>query len=142
VQASEGLAHTAITEAMRRLPGYLIAFVLAMLLASTTPVGTGAGVHQLDLLHPLFSHVHLVNGRILTHEQLMERPAATDEGYTVGPSLGSSSDSASIEAGVAPSPIVPDGLLRLITSTPVGFVVDDVRTPAGNVEAPPEPPPL
>src|SRR5579864_7654760 len=69
VQTSECLAHTRQAGAMR-LPGYLIAFILGLLLATTTPVGTGAGLHQFDLLHPLFSHVHLVNGRIVTHEQL------------------------------------------------------------------------
>ena len=53
-----------------RLPGYLIAFVLMLLLAATTPVGTGTGLHQFDLLHPLFSHVHVVNGRVMSHEQM------------------------------------------------------------------------
>jgi hypothetical protein len=127
---------------MRRLPGYLTAFVLAMLLASTTPVGTGAGAHQFDLLHPLFSHVHLVNGHILTHEQLMQRQAASDVVYTAGPSLGSGGNTASIEAGLGPTPTVPNDLLRLIAAQSVGSLIVEVRTPIGNLEAPPKPPPL
>jgi hypothetical protein len=127
---------------MLRLPGCLTAFVLAMLLASTTPIGTGAGLHQFDLLHPLFSHVHLVNGQILTHEQLLQRQAARDLGYAAGPSLGSGGTNASIEAGVGPSPVVPDELFRLSAAQPTGWLMVEVRTPPGHLEAPPEPPPL
>src|SRR5438045_6357708 len=79
MQATETFGHTASTQAMR-LPGYLIAFVLVLLLASTTPVGTGSGAHQFDLLHPLFSHVHVVDGRVVTHEQqLAEQSSGNTE---------------------------------------------------------------
>ena len=60
----------------RYLPAHFVVFMLALLLVSTTPMGTGAGVHQFDLVHPLFAHVHLVNGRVLTHEQI-DRADAT-----------------------------------------------------------------
>jgi hypothetical protein len=69
---------------MRVLPGYTIALLLAVLLVGTTPVGTGVGIHQFDLVHPLFAHVHLVNGRVVTHDQ-MQRGEATARRGSPGP---------------------------------------------------------
>ena len=65
---------------MRPLPGFSIAFVLAVLLIGTTPIGTGVGAHQFDLVHPLFTHVHIVNGRVLSQWEmydLLEDPLET-----------------------------------------------------------------
>jgi hypothetical protein len=124
-----------------RLPGYLIAFVLTLLLASTTPVGTGAGVHQFDLLHPLFNHMHMVNGRLMTHEQLDAEMAAS----TVpagGVALGSGGGAGSDEGGVGVSPTLPSGVALTIWSVATRWDLVDEQPPVGREEAPPDPPPV
>jgi len=143
MQATEAFPHTASTQAMR-LPGYLIAFLLIVLLASTTPVGTGSGVHQFDLLHPLFSHVHVVNGRVVTHEQQLadtstgigERPA------TSAPAFGAASGGASGDAGIGLTPTVPAHNVVQIWNLPTIGISTQLHVPRGRKEAPPDPPPL
>jgi hypothetical protein len=125
-----------------RAPGYLIGFILAVLLASTTPVGTGSGAHQFDLLHPLFSHVHLVNGHVLSHEQLAQAPASMDERAWSGPAVGSGGDSAFSDAGLGVSPTLPARAVEFVADTRPEIVVYEVRIPSGWLEAPPDPPPL
>jgi hypothetical protein len=123
------------------LPGYLIAFALTLLLASTTPVGTGAGVHQFDLLHPLFNHMHLVNGRLMTHEQMdaqMAAPVAPAGGVAVGSGGGAGAD----EGGAGVSPTVPSAVTLTVGSLATRKDLVDDLTPVGREEAPPDPPPL
>lgn len=141
VHRNEALAHTATTRAMR-LPVYLIAFFLAVLLASTTPIGTGAGAHQFDLLHPLFTHVHLVNGKVLTHEEVEQSTAAEPSRTTPGPSLGAGAAGGAVDAGAGISPVVPGQVFGHIIEMPVWFVSDLMVAPDGTEEAPPVPPPL
>jgi hypothetical protein len=124
-----------------RLPGYLIAFVLTLLLASTTPVGTGAGVHQFDLLHPLFNHMHLVNGRLMTHEQMDAEMAAAPT-PAAGVALGSGGGAGSDEGGVGVSPTLPSGVALTIWSVATRWDLVDEQTPVGREEAPPVPPPV
>jgi len=124
-----------------RLPGYLIAFVMTLLLASTTPVGTGAGLHQFDLLHPLFSHLHVFNGRLMTHEQLAAAMADTSPpgpGVSVGSGGGAGSDDAGI--GISPTLPLPAPFRMMIS--PVGWAALDHMAPEGRDEPPPDPPPL
>jgi len=123
-----------------RLPGYLIAFVLGVLLATTTPVGTGGGLHEFDLLHPLFSHVHLVNGRILTHEQLARQ--ADVQPVRPGVNLGAGTGAYPTDAGPGVSPTVPtcDALAGGVL--PSERVIPEPRPLRGLEEAPPDPPPL
>src|ERR1700738_3036940 len=92
---------------MRPLPGFSIAFVLAVLLIGTTPMGTGVGAHQFDLVHPLFSHVHIVNGRVLTHDQIQRTTLDGSVGTPSGPALGAGSGANPTLAGLGTSPIVP-----------------------------------
>ncbi len=125
-----------------RLPGYLIAFILGLLLATTTPVGTGAGLHQFDLLHPLFSHVHLVNGRIVTHEQLAWESSAQPVRVSVGVSLGSEPGGNTTNGGPGVSPTVPTTDLfvgGLLPGERISIEPDPLHGHAG---APPDPPPL
>jgi hypothetical protein len=136
------MAHTPSTQAMR-LPGALIASVLVVLLATTTPVGTGGGLHQLDLLHPLFSHVHLVNGRVLTHEQLAQEnaSAAAEQPGVAGPAIGAGSGASSDAAGVGLSPTLPGLTLALPRGIAWPRSTEAATIPAGRTEAPPDPPP-
>ena len=140
MQPSECLSHTHSTRAMR-LPAYLIAFLLAVLLASTTPVGTGAGTHQLDLLHPLFSHLHLVNGRWLTHEELAKQVGQVETRPSPGPAFGAGDAPGSVD-GLGVSPVGLGEALHVVLARPVAFLLHEQRMPMGNMEAPPDPPPL
>jgi hypothetical protein len=142
MQATEGFPHTASTQAMR-LPGYLIAFVLVVLLASTTPVGTGSGAHQFDLLHPLFSHVHVVNGRVVSHEeQLAEQSSNPQRPPSSAPSFGAGSGGASGDAGIGLTPTVPTEYVAPMWNLPTLGISTELHVPRGRKEAPPDPPPL
>jgi hypothetical protein len=136
---TDAFAHTPVPPAMR-LPGYVIVFVLALLLASTSPVGTGAGVHQFDLLHPLFSHVHLVNGRLLSHEQMASVSHEQTPNNALGISVGNGGTSD--EAGIGLSPDIPTHLAAGIPPIRGMWASAKSRIPRGRIEAPPDPPPL
>jgi hypothetical protein len=126
-----------------RLPGYLIAFVLVLLLASTTSVGTGSGVHQFDLLHPLFSHVHVVNGRVVTHEQFAQESTANTERLpATAPAFGAGGGIVSGISGIGVTPTVPTPSVVLIGTLPTLSASTDLQIPPGHDEAPPDPPPL
>lgn len=125
-----------------RLPGVLLGFVLCLLLASTTPVGTGGGAHQFDLLHPLFSHLHLVNGRLLTHEQMAQQAQrATAQPATPGPSFGSGSGGNAANAGLGLSPTLSSFRFVLPWQVARQKLISELA-PAGREEAPPNRPPV
>jgi hypothetical protein len=127
---------------MRVLPGYTIALLLAVLLIGTTPVGTGVGLHQFDLVHPLFSHVHLVNGRVVTHDQMQRGETTVARPGSPGPALGA-----------ANAPGLADGELgAFATDQPIqaldvlmmwhaGRTEWSALFPLDRREAPPDPPP-
>lgn len=126
-----------------RLPSYLVGFVLALLLASTTPMGTGAGTHQFDLLHPLFSHVHFVNGQLVTHEELARQlPIAFAARATPAPALAAVNAAGPPDGGLGISPLGLRQAVDFTVAVPIQVVVEDVSMPTGHEEAPPEPPPL
>src|SRR5215216_1679487 len=64
----------------------LIAFLLLLMLWVTTPMGTADGVHSAMLLQPLFSHTHLVDGRIVVHNQVDD--TSTTRTTNTGPAIG------------------------------------------------------
>jgi len=123
-----------------RLPGYLIAFILGVLLVTTTPVGTGTGLHQFELLHPLFSHVHLVNGRIMTHQQMAQLSRA--EPVRAGVNLGADEGANTTEAGPGVSPTLSSQELVSAQAFPSERVMPEPMPLLGRDEAPPDPPPL
>jgi hypothetical protein len=123
-----------------RLPGYLIAFILGVLLATTTPVGTGAGVHEFDLLHPLFSHLHLVNGRMLTHEQMAQQSKA--EPVRPGVNLGSNTGASTADGGPGLSPTLPSVEFVAVGVNPSERILLEPMPLRGRKDSPPDPPPL
>jgi hypothetical protein len=129
----------------RYLPAHFVVFTLALLLVSTTPMGTGTGVHQFDLVHPLFAHVHLVNGRVLTHEQIARGQATASpplgKGYAAGPAFGAGAPAALGDIGLGVGPALPFQSASLLTVLFGRRFVPDARLPVGHSEAPPDPPP-
>lgn len=125
-----------------RLPGYALAFLLAVLLVCTTPIGTGAGAHQLDLLHPLFSHVHVVNGRIMTHEQLAETGGQLAGDATTGTALGAGGGGGLADDGLALNPVSIPSAGLVIVPRVWKWLSEDRRLATGREEAPPDPPPV
>ena len=55
----------------------VLACVLSGLLIVTTPIGTGHGVHQGELLHLAVPHLHFVDGHLVTHEEAEQAAAAS-----------------------------------------------------------------
>lgn len=127
---------------MRFWPGYCVAFLLALLLIGTTPVGTGMGVHQFDLIHPLFTHTHVVNGQVLTHEQLAHLGNGASSSGSNGPAIGAGGAAGVIELGLAIGPALP---LATDWTGPTprsgSQTTDEPRLPTGRTIAPPDPPP-
>ena len=120
--------------------------LLGVMLASTTPIGTGSGVHQSALLHPLFEHAHIVNGRVLSHEQLeaqADRAArqAAEGAQQPGPAIGAGAGAAAADAGLGLSPTIPWQPPSLLMAVSAWQVSLQTRAPEGRVEAPPDPPP-
>lgn len=130
---------------MRFWTSLTIVPLLVLLLVVTTPVGTGAGVHQFDLLHPLLPHAHLINGRLVTHDQLeREGPGSSQAGpfaQPPGPSLGADAGAQAADPAFALNPTLSLQSLHLLDPTPERRVLTTLRPPPGRTEAPPDPPP-
>ena len=127
---------------VRSVPATLVAFLLLPLLAVTTPTGTGDGIHDSVLLHPLFSHTHLVGGRIISHEQMADVTTSPVEGVSKGPSLGAGAGASATAAdALAISPTLPWQDLLLEPPLSAGFTIASLSAPQGVSFAPPDPPP-
>ena len=130
---------------MRQLPGYSLGFLLAVLLFGTTPVGTGVGSHQFELVHPLFSHLHIVDGRVLTHEQIdhgLASPGAV-RSVSGGPSYGTTSGGDSVsDVGIAGQTVPDPFRMPLDVGAPWLWLSFEGVLPPGWRKAPPDPPPI
>jgi hypothetical protein len=123
---------------MRLLLGTFISPLLVALLVVTTPVGTGDSLHQADLLHPLLPHVHLINGKVVTHQAAGEN---TGTQTTAGPAIGGGAGSDATAAGLGLSPTVPALPEAVLVAVAAQRIALDQSIPTGRVEAPPDPPP-
>jgi hypothetical protein len=125
-----------------QLLGTFVAPLLVVLLVLTTPQGTGDAVHQDDLLHPLLPHVHLINGRLVTHQALEPDAGASNPNPPhAGPAIGGGAGSAAAGAGLGLSPSVPAPPTPVRLGQPFTRLALDLLMPTGRVEAPPDPPP-
>ena len=120
--------------------------VLAALLVLTTPIGTGQGVHSNDLLQPLVPHVHLVNGRILPHEQAAPEPAARSVTHGThrpvnGPALGAGSGADPAASGLGIGPTLPAVVWALDAWPPMRLRAFENDAPVEFLAAPSDPPP-
>jgi hypothetical protein len=117
--------------------------MLLLLLSVTTPMGTGDAIHDSVLLHPLFSHSHLVNGRIVSHQQMEEMNARpTRPSSSRGPAIGAGAGaSAALADAAAISPAPPWQDAQLDLPLPSGFAPPAGIPLQGVTFAPPDPPP-
>jgi hypothetical protein len=119
---------------MRSVFTALLGYVLALLLLGTSPVGTGQGAHQNQLLDALIPHVHLDSGRVV------QSSAAQANGH--GPALGAGAGAATGALGLALTPPVPPRTVALAVVSERWLVsIDDDARPPEQTEAPPDPPP-
>jgi hypothetical protein len=119
---------------MRSVCTALLGYVLALLLVGTSPVGTGQGAHQNQLLDALIPHVHFDGGRVI-------QPAA-EQAYGHGPALGAGAGAAASALGLALTPPLPPRAvaLAIVSERWLVSIADDAR-PLEQTEAPPDPPP-
>jgi hypothetical protein len=120
--------------------------LMATLLVMTTPMGTGQGVHENELLHPVWAHVHLVNGQIVSDAQLAAgRAAATAERLRSRPSggqaLGAGSGAGALESGVGLGPTLPILGLALPGALERRLRVFESDSPTEFRDPPQDPPP-
>lgn len=119
--------------------------VLATLLVVTTPVGVGQGVHQGDLLHPAFPHMHFVNGRLALDEAVASTPtrgsATSVKDVHKGPALGAGAGADGAGLGVAISPTVPRPTLTLPIDNVGRLGLSRTILRREYLATPPDPPP-
>jgi hypothetical protein len=103
---------------VRVVAGQLLIPLLAALLVLTTPVGTGQGVHENELLHPLLGHTHLIDGRIVSDAELAAASAAArsdtaESQPSAGPAFGAGSGADAPGLGVPVGPTLSAGALAI-----------------------------
>jgi hypothetical protein len=131
---------------MRLLAGQLLVPVLATLLVLSAPVGTGQGAHANVLLHPVLPHVHLIDGRIVSDEQLAaSRAAAPPDGVTSrpqsGPALGAGSGADAPGLGLALGPNLPQSGISMAAASQGRLPLSESAVPTEFRDPPQDPPP-
>ena len=127
----------------------LLACVLSGLLIVTTPIGTGHGVHQAELLHLALPHLHFVGGHLVTHEEAEQAaaaaPATAHEARSrqpqAGPALGAGSGAEAASLGLAITPTLPRYAVLLPSHAFARLLQHRSAPPRGLVGTPPDPPP-
>jgi hypothetical protein len=132
---------------LRSTVGQLVGVLLAALLLLSTPVGAGQGLHSGVLLHPILPHVHLLDGRVVTDEQLAAAMSArAADALQLRPTgetaLGAGGGADAAGLGLAIGPTLPDSSLTLVERLPRGRLAPvDTTLEAQFREAPQDPPP-
>lgn len=131
---------------IRSLAGQLLVPVLAMLLVLTTPVGTGGGVHENELLHPVLQHTHLVNGRVFSDEQLAAVQAEQLRATFANPpprgtALGSGSGANAGGLGIALGPTLPAIAYAVPGESRARLTPPNEASPTQFLDSPEDPPP-
>ena len=125
----------------------IFGLLLALLLATSTPLGTGHGVHAGQLLESLLPHLHIVDGRLVLHDgpdgdqdaqAPVVRPLPPPQ---AGPAIGAGSGADAADGGMGLSPTLPGGVLVLPLAI-ARYAREAGHSPlARPAEAPPTPPP-
>jgi hypothetical protein len=131
---------------VRLLIGQLVVPLLATLLVLSTPVGTGTGVHQDELLHPVLPHVHLINGHMVSDQQLATDriaadPQTADTRATHGVAVGAGSNADAAGLGLALGPTLP--AIEAVRATPADgrLLMAENGVPPEFRDEPQDPPP-
>jgi hypothetical protein len=125
------------------------ACVLATLLVVTTPVGTGQGVHQDDLLHPVLPHLHFVGGHLVPSEGGLRVATSSAEVPRTDaprqpdarPALGAGAGADATSLGIAISPTLPKSTLVLPSRLLSRLGVSRIVLPSEFLDTPDDPPP-
>jgi hypothetical protein len=131
---------------MRPLLGQLVVQLLVALMVLTTPIGTGEGVHQTELLHPVLPHVHTINGQIVSDQQLaLDRvtqvAAASTSQPISGTALGAGSGADAAGLGIALGPTLP-AVEPVYARSPEGrLTIVEGAEPSEFLAEPQDPPP-
>ena len=120
--------------------------LLAALLLLSTPAGTGQGPHANVLLHPVLPHVHLLNGRVVTDEQLAAALSArTGDTLQIPPpgstALGAGSGADAAGLGLALGPTLPSAAVAISVPEVSRLDPTDTTSPTEFREPPQDPPP-
>jgi hypothetical protein len=109
-------------------------YVLAVLLASTFPIGAGDAAHGGVLLHPIFPHVH---------NAAREGASLPPSHVSVGgaPAFDSSAGGANEVPVTALTPPLPRATLGLPVGPVQRLLTWDLPPPIGLLKPPPVPPP-
>jgi hypothetical protein len=127
---------------MRSLFGLLVTYLLGLLLVGTSPMGTGQGVHQDQLLDALVPHVHLVDGKSVAATATQGVSGATRSGTALGAGAGAAGGAAAA-AGMALLPPRPTlGMMPPPGGDVWRLAPADNTLPRGQTVTPPDPPPL
>jgi len=131
---------------MRVLLAAWLAPLLTMMLVLTTPIGTGSGVHENELLHPVFGHVHLIDGRIVSDQQLAAALKAAalrraPDGFRQGPALGAGTGADTDGFGLGLVPSLPVASLALPASVEARLLIAATIVPREFRDPPEDPPP-
>ena len=123
----------------------VLACVLSVLLVATTPIGTGQGVHQGELLHLTLPHLHFVGGHLVTHDEAEQAAASAYDGRPreprAGPALGAGSGADGAGLSLAMTPTVPKYALLLPSQAFSWLHAGRSVPPLGILETSPDPPP-
>jgi hypothetical protein len=118
---------------MRAVLGFFGIYVLAVLLASTFPIGAGDAAHGGALLHPVFPHVHL------GHAEADLGPRHLKVGLT--PAFDASAGGATEVPAAALTPPLPRGVPGILVGPEQRLLTWDLPWPIGLLKPPPDPPP-
>ena len=129
---------------MGRLVKFATAYMLCVLLAGVSPVGTDDSTHRDLLVHPAFPHLHIVDGQVVVHV-----PGASDASevrtttHQSGPAFGAGAGAAAAFAADAnlPPPPAPQPLVLPAIPGRAWRLIDE-PAPRDRTEPPPDPPPL
>ncbi len=123
---------------MRPLAGVLAIYLLAVLLAGTSPAGSDRS-HDGQLLHPAFPHVHLTDGHLVVH---VDPPADGQSPQAIEPrpirpafAQGVGADAPGIGGGLMP-PIGSAAGLQFVRSAEWPLSWSNDITPEGRSEPP------
>jgi hypothetical protein len=127
----------------------VVACVLSGLLIVTTPIGTGHGVHQGELLHLVLPHLHFVGSHLVTHEGAEQAGAqsattaheAKSRQLQAGPAFGAGSGASVASLGLAVTPTLPKYAVMLPSHAFGRLHVRRSVPPRNVLDTPPDPPP-